>query len=229
MNFWTIGFASFLTALSGAMMPGPVLTYTISKSIEAKKKAYLVGIFICFGHALLELILMILLLTGIEQLLSNEIVKITIGLIGGSLLLFFAILTLRDLKFGKIDYNFLELEEKKQSDIKDVKRNSMHPIIGGILISMSNPYWWLWWAGIGFAFTTDYGVSLSDPIGFWGFFIGHQLGDILWYVGLTIAISFSHNFITKKVYIIILIACNVFMIYFAFRLAILPLIEFFFN
>jgi hypothetical protein len=27
-----------------------------------------------------------------------------------------------------------------------------NPIIGGIVVSMSNPYLWVWWATIGFAF-----------------------------------------------------------------------------
>ena len=55
---------SFITALSGAMSPGPLLTYTIIKSIKKKERAYLMAIVIILGHAILEVGLILLLVLG---------------------------------------------------------------------------------------------------------------------------------------------------------------------
>ena len=54
---------SFFVALSGALSPGPLLTFTIYKSIK-QKRGYLAGVFIILGHATIELTLIIGLLVG---------------------------------------------------------------------------------------------------------------------------------------------------------------------
>jgi len=45
---------SFLVALTGAVSPGPLLTYTIIKSVQTKKCGYLMGPRIAIGHALFK-------------------------------------------------------------------------------------------------------------------------------------------------------------------------------
>jgi threonine/homoserine/homoserine lactone efflux protein len=88
---------------------------------------------------------------------------------------------------------------------------------------MSNPYWWLWWAVIGMNFMTQFSVSLENLPEFWGFFIGHELGDFAWYGSVTFGIGISHKFITNTVYKAIIICCSIFMIGFGIYLAISPL------
>ena len=62
--FWVIFSFSFLVALTGAMAPGPLLTYTIIKSVKTRKRGYLMGLWIIIGHAFLEMGIIILLLLG---------------------------------------------------------------------------------------------------------------------------------------------------------------------
>ncbi|MHA1543100.1 MAG: LysE family transporter [Candidatus Hodarchaeales archaeon] len=176
MSFIEVFTLAFFVALTGAISPGPLLTYTIYKSIQAKSRAYLIGIFICLGHAILEFGLIIILLLGLGPLNQENKFNVT-----------------------------------------------NHPIVGGILISMSNPYWWLWWAVIGLNFMTRFSVSLSNLPEFWGFFLGDELGDFAWYGSITIGIGITHNFITEKVYKIIIMCCSIFMIGFGLYLAISPL------
>jgi threonine/homoserine/homoserine lactone efflux protein len=219
------------------MAPGPLLTYTIYKSIQAKRRAFLVGIFICVGHAFLEFVLILGLIFGAGPFISNTTIVILIGLIGGGVLVFFGISLLKDLKSEKIDFNFLNavdiksgnLIESEQSGqkINMVHNLSKHPIIGGVLISMSNPYWWLWWAVIGLNFMSQFSVTLANQINFWSFFLGHEAGDFIWYCSIATVIGFSNRFITKKIYIGIIIICSVFMIGFGIYHAFSPIIDLF--
>ena len=89
MSFIEVFTLAFFVALTGAISPGPLLTYTIYKSIQAKSRAYLIGIFICLGHAILEFGLIIILLLGLGPLISNKESVIIIGLIGGVILVLF--------------------------------------------------------------------------------------------------------------------------------------------
>lgn len=223
MGFFNIFGWAFVVALSGAMTPGPLLTYTVYKSIEAKKKAFLVGLYVILGHAILEFILIIILLGGMGPFISSPQVIIAIGLLGGSLLIFLGGSLLRDLKQNKIDFSFLEISgDSNSADTNTVKKFSKHPILGGILISMSNPYWWFWWAVIGLNFMTQFSVSFENQIEFWGFFLGHEFGDFVWYFSISVGLGFTHKFMTKRIYSAILISCSIFMVGFGIYLGVSP-------
>lgn len=215
MSFIEVLILAFFVALTGAMSPGPLLTYSIYKAIQAKSKAFLVGIFVCIGHAILEFVLILILLMGMGPFISNKNIVILIGIGGGTLLLYFGISLLRDINKVKVD-----IEEISQLE-KNVSLTN-HPIIGGVLISMSNPYWWLWWAVIGLNFMTQFAVSLSNLPEFWGFFIGHELGDFAWYGSVTLGIGITQKFITDTIYKIIIVCCSIFMMIFGTYLAISP-------
>lgn len=58
-NYWYIFIVSFTIALSGAMMPGPLLTAVISESMKHGRKT---GPLIILGHAILEVIMVTILL-----------------------------------------------------------------------------------------------------------------------------------------------------------------------
>ncbi|WP_049773801.1 LysE family transporter [Halanaerobium hydrogeniformans] len=59
-----LAFSSFIIGLSGAMMPGPLLTYVINGSLQ---KGFIAGPLIITGHAILELILVVLLLSEMNR------------------------------------------------------------------------------------------------------------------------------------------------------------------
>ena len=85
---------SFLVALTGALAPGPVLTFTIYKSV--RKRGYLSGFFIILGHATLEFALICLLLLGASLFFQNILFLTIIGIVGGVFLVIFGILVIRD-------------------------------------------------------------------------------------------------------------------------------------
>jgi len=227
MSFWGVFSVTFLLGLGGAMSPGPLLTYTIFKSLETKKKSWLVVFFISLGHALIEILLILLLLVGAESFFTIPIVLKIIGILGGSLLIFFGLRILLDIKQDKIDTSFLSSNDSESDTISDnskPKIYSRHPIWGGIIFLMMNPYWWLWWTTAGLFIMIDNSVSFTNPSAFWGLIVGKELGVFLWYISIATAIGFSSKFITPKIYKIVLIVCALFMAGYGAYLAISPLL-----
>ena len=61
--------SSFVIALSGALMPGPLLTVTIS---ESTRRGAVAGPLMILGHGILELALILALLAGLAPILKRD-------------------------------------------------------------------------------------------------------------------------------------------------------------
>lgn len=207
---FSIFILSFIVALSGALSPGPLLTFTIYKSLK-QKKGYLAGLYIVLGHATIEFILILALLAGASYFFQNIIVLILIGIIGGSFLVIFGLFIIRDVINKNFNVNF----NLVNNDLKGYKGNSF---IGGIIVSLSNPFWEFWWAVIGLGFMISFNISFENPLGILMFFLGHELGDIVWYLPISMFVSFGGKSLNPKIYKYILIICGIFMIIFGIYL-----------
>ncbi len=194
---------SFLIALSGALMPGPVLTVTIS---ESSKRGFWAGPLIIVGHGILELALVALLLLGLGPYLSKDIVFGVIGVLGAVILIWMAVGM-----FRSIPSLTLNLDQGSAS--------STHPVWSGILMSLANPYWIIWWATIGLGYivySMKYGAA-----GVAAFFAGHISADLVWYSAISLAVSKGRGFIKDKVYKGIVAGCACALVVFGFWFGIL--------
>ncbi|TXT57988.1 MAG: LysE type translocator [Promethearchaeota archaeon] len=198
---------SFIVALSGALSPGPLLTFTIFKSVQ-NNRGYIEGLLIILGHALLEFGLIMALLLGASIFLQNPFILTLIGILGSILLVYFGFVVIKDILMHPIDF---EIQEISEENIKGFKGNSF---IGGIFVSLSNPYWTLWWAVIGLSLMINFNISFQNPLGIILFFLGHEFGDLIWYIPISILASYGGRFINSKIYKYILIICGALMIFF---------------
>lgn len=189
---------SMLIGYSGAIMPGSLLTYTLEKSIKSGTKA---GLMISIGHSLLELVLVILIFLGIGKYLGTPPAQLAIGIIGGIVLIFFGINMLKDIYLGKVNINFANERDGKYGNI----------LIGGALISASNPYFIVWWAAVGLGLIMT-AYNTFGLIGVVFFYLGHITSDITWYVCISMIISKSKKFINLKVYKIIIAVLGICLI-----------------
>ncbi|MFO7849717.1 MAG: LysE family transporter, partial [Spirochaetia bacterium] len=98
----TLFISSFLIALSGAMMPGPLLTATIGESVKRGAKA---GPLIMSGHALLEGALVIALMFGLAPLLQRDTFFIGVSFAGAAILAWMSVGMLRSVPSLKIDWD----------------------------------------------------------------------------------------------------------------------------
>jgi threonine/homoserine/homoserine lactone efflux protein len=195
--FLTIFVSSFVIALSGAMMPGTLLTVTIS---ESSRRGVIAGPLLILGHSILELALLIALLFGLAPLFEQQGFFIVISLVGGSILLWMAIGMLRALPSLSIAW-----------ETQQANRNNL--VLTGILMSLAHPYWIIWWATIGIGY-----ILRSKQAGFWGlffFFIGHILADFAWYTVVSSAVGKGRTFFSDRIYRGIIGACAAVLVFFA--------------
>ncbi|MHB9097146.1 MAG: LysE family transporter [Syntrophales bacterium] len=194
----TIFASSFVIALSGALMPGPLLTATIS---ESSRHGFIAGPLMIAGHAILELVLVIALLLGLAPFLQLPAVFVATALIGSVILFWMAFGMFRSLPLLTLSW---------EGGQKQWKR---HPIISGIWMSVANPYWIIWWATIGLGY-----ILYSWRFGLWGiafFFAGHILADLVWYSLIAAAVAGGRHFITDRLYRSLIAVCAAFLIVFA--------------
>ncbi len=71
---------SFVVGLSGSLVPGPMLTVTITDSL---KKGFKAGPLIVLGHVMAELTLVILIIGGLSGLIGSKTATMFIGIFGG--------------------------------------------------------------------------------------------------------------------------------------------------
>jgi threonine/homoserine/homoserine lactone efflux protein len=210
---------SLVVALSGAIVPGPLLTYTIVKTLDTRRRGFLVGVWVIGGHALLESVLIVGILLGFSTLLKNSVVIKIIGILGGSFLLYMGISIIVDVIKKRVKFEFGENRESAGGSSSSALKVS-NPILGGVLISMSNPYWWIWWATVGFGFMLQYRISFVNWQGLLSFLIGHEMGDLLWYVMISTLVFMGRHRIDEKIYNGVLIGCSAVIIGFGFFLGI---------
>ena len=219
-----IAVSSFLVGLSGAMMPGPVLTVTIGETARRLKggegggrtaiggavvtqrraqfRGAMVGPLIVCGHAVLEVLLVAGVVLGLGRLLVLGPIKGVIGLVGGAVLVWMGLGMLSSVKALTLS-------------AADAGANShQHPVLAGILTSLSNPYWIIWWATIGLGY-----IALSLRLGFLGlfsFYVGHILSDLAWYTSISLTLAMGHRLLTDRVYRGLIAVCACFLVGFGF-------------
>jgi threonine/homoserine/homoserine lactone efflux protein len=168
----TVGFIS----LSGVLMPGPVFAASVIKGVERKHA----GAWIALGHLSVEVPLILCIIAGLYYVFTNQWVKAGIGLVGGVLLI---VLGLRMIQ--------------KRAD-KEVIKTAFpyHPYIAGVITTISNPYFILWWATVG-ASLILWGLTFG-LIGIVGFIIVHECCDLGWDYLVAYTSYKSRNLWTEK-------------------------------
>lgn len=195
-NLISLFFLSFAVAFSGAIMPGPVLAVVIH---QTPRKGFWVSPLIIVGHSILEMVLIVAILVGLGELIALKNVKAGIGIAGGSILLWMAFGML--LSARKITLNIKNTPETTKD---------YNPIVAGVVTSISNPYWTFWWATIGLKLITD--AKLFGPLGVSTFYVGHILGDFIWYAIIGLMLVLGKKFLTDTIYRIIIGICGSFLL-----------------
>ncbi|MBN1516129.1 LysE family transporter [Candidatus Sumerlaeota bacterium] len=178
-------FLALVTALSGAMMPGPMLAAVISQTALQGWRAC-AGILL--GHAILELGILGLMAFGFQRALARRGTRAAIGLIGGAALLWMGADMLRCA--GGISLE-LAVQEAKYISLPML-------VLLGAMVSIANPYFTGWWATIGAGQVAQLAPRTFRE--YTAFYIGHEGGDIVWYGFIAAAVITGRNWLSDEIY-----------------------------
>ena len=195
--FW-IFINSFIVGFSGAMMPGPLLAVDIA---EIPRHGWQTGPIVSSGHAIAEIFVVVALSLGLAALAQDGMVAAIIGIVGGTALILMGVSMAYDILKSRVNYEIVKTD--KQSSHKLAAK--------GITATLSNPYWFVWWATTGLAFLVK-----SIKFGFIGpvvFYFGHILSDYVWYSVVSVLLWAGKKIIMGRTLKILIVACALFLVY----------------
>ncbi|MDH7571272.1 MAG: LysE family transporter [Armatimonadota bacterium] len=204
----TLVFGSSLAiALTGALMPGPVLTVTLAGVVA---RGFAAAPRVVLGHALLELAVVAGVFFGVAEALRSagvwELAQGVTGTAGGLALLWMGLGILREVRQGRAS---LDLASNGAS----AAGGALRDVGAGALASASNPYWVFWWLTIGAGYALA--ALRHGPAGLAAFYLGHISGDLAWYTFVGGLVAAGRRAVNQRVYRGFLFACSMFLLLFA--------------
>jgi len=192
----TIFAGAFVVGLSGAMAPGPVLTVTISETL---KRGFKAGPLIVLGHAILEIILLLLIAAGLGPFFEHPVVTTVFLSAGGTVLLWMG---------GQM----ILTNKRTTEDALNAKGadSPYGPVLAGIILSITNPFWIIWWVTVGMGFVMQalqFGLA-----GLLSFYFGHILADLAWYSFVAFSVSAGRRLCPPTLYRGVFILCGIALI-----------------
>jgi len=180
---------SFLVALSGALMPGPVLAVTLAGS---RRHGFWFGPLVVLGHGLVELPVVVLLALGLGAVLGTAWIVTGIGYVGAAALGWMAVGLLRQARWPQ------EAEGGEGGA-------RLGAVGAGALTSMANPYWYLWWVSMGAVLLA--GAAGLGWAGVAAFFVGHIAADLAWYSVVSLGVARGRRYFQGRAYKALLLVC----------------------
>lgn len=209
MDLFQIFGQAFLVGLSGAVAPGPLLTYNIQLTC---KKGFWSGPKLILGHLILEAILILCLILGLGRFIQLPVTRIVIGLLGGLMLAWMGYdLVFKESRTGSIASS---VETAAAAETAPATRmTDLNPVLAGMIISIGNPYWAMWWVMVGLAMITQ--ALNFGWVGVGCFYLGHVLSDLGWYSFISGALTKGRRFLSDRIYRWLLLVCGLFLIFLA--------------
>jgi threonine/homoserine/homoserine lactone efflux protein len=152
-NFYLFLFSVVLISLSGVLLPGPLFAATMEKA--AKRKT--AGLLIAVGHGIVEFPLMFLIYFWLSQFVIPDVVPVTVGLVGGLLMIYMGFQTFRN-------------RNKNNQKYATPKKDSL---VAGIWTTAANAGFILWWLTIGTTLILN--AQIFGLLGFSVFAVVHWL------------------------------------------------------
>jgi len=188
---------AFIVGLSGALMPGPVTAVTAEHTL---KRGVIAAPMVTLGHGFMEALVVTLLVFGLGRFMEASGVAGIIGIAGGVVLAWMGWRMIKGARGGLLSLKGTGDEEK----------NTLGPVSAGMLSTLANPYWFLWWATVGASY-----VALSQQHGLPGvllFFGGHILADLSWFLVIAVLLVTGKKFISDRFYTGVVTVLGVFLI-----------------
>lgn len=177
-------------SLSGVMMPGPTFAITVAKSY----KSPLAGVQVALGHAVIEVPLILLIYFGFAQFFQNSLVQLVLSILGGGMIIWLGI-------------SMFRARAEVVQGSKDLPYNAF---AAGIVTSVFNPFFFVWWATIGSMLIMR--VLNFGTTGLTLFIAAHWLCDLLFLSSISVLLYKTKSLWGRKVQEGIFIACSLLLV-----------------
>lgn len=119
--------------------------------------------------------------------------SLVIAGVGGAALFVFGVLTVQSARGATLSLSSRSV-------------GSRSPVVAGLITSISNPYFWIWWFSVGSVLLIS---SLANGLaGLVAFITGHWLSDLSWFTLVSVSIHKSRVLLGDREYKLILYACG---------------------
>lgn len=154
-----------LISLTGVIAPGPITAVTVGSGTQSPHS----GVLIALGHGIVEFPLMALIYYGLGDVLNMALVKSLIFTLGGGFLIFMGV----------------DMVNSARKTTVIESSGSQKPLAAGIVLSIGNAYFLIWWATVGASLITK-AVSFGLA-GAMTFAAVHWSCDLVWLYFLSAA------------------------------------------
>jgi threonine/homoserine/homoserine lactone efflux protein len=196
MAFYIFITEAIIISLSGVMAPGPITAVTISKG----SKYPWAGVMVAAGHGVVEFPLMMAIFFGVGSTLDSPHVRALIGILGGVFVVWAGFGLLRDMKATRIQSS----------------TDNRSPIFSGILFSIGNPYFLVWWSTVGAALILR--SLVFGVFGFVAFALSHWFCDLGWNAFLSYLSFKGGQFFGRKFQQVVFLISGLLMFFVGSRL-----------
>jgi len=159
MQFYLFLVSVVFISLSGVLLPGPLFAVTLDKGAKSRTA----GLFIAFGHGVVEFPLMIGIYYGLTSYLMPETVQVIVGFVGGLLMIYMGFQSF--------------MNRKKTAVVPEQAKGGA--FVAGIWTTGANAGFILWWISIGTTLVLN--ARAFSEVAFAVFMVVHWLCDFAWY------------------------------------------------
>jgi threonine/homoserine/homoserine lactone efflux protein len=172
-------------SLTGVMLPGPLTAATIVKGYSNKHA----GAWIAAGHAVIEIPLIVVIYFVFGRFTRSPQVEMGIYLAGGLMLIY-------------LGFRMFRATSEASGAVGGLPASSF---VTGIVITGTNPAFYIWWATVGVALVS--GAAKFGLAGVILFTLVHLPCDLAWSEFLSIGTFESRRWWTQKVRRIVFSVC----------------------
>ena len=172
-------------SLTGVMLPGPMTAATVAKGYRNKNA----GALIALGHGIIELPLIAAMYLGVGHFLGLPVVVNGIYIAGGVALFY-------------LGFRMFRTAGDAPEEVGGLPASS---VVTGILVTGTNPAFYVWWITIGAALIT--GAARFGVIGIVLLGVVHWPCDLIWSEFLSMGTFKSRKWWTGKVQRIVFSVC----------------------
>jgi threonine/homoserine/homoserine lactone efflux protein len=189
----------WVISLSGVLAPGSISAMAVT---EGAKRGAIAGPLITAGHAVPEVIMVAALGFGLSRVLGQPTVVGAIGMLGGLVLLRMGWGIVRTARTESL---MVVSPTARTETGRDLGRRNL--VATGIVLTIGNPYWLLWWATVGAAYYVTFsrfGLLAIVVV----FLAGHLSLDLGWTTFLALVVGAGRKRVPDIVYRGTLVACG---------------------